>query len=468
MTGSVYNPALAMRNPEPGFTQRSAWCPPGVSVALVMAMGLGGCSRKPAPPVRPADQAHPAQRDPGKDESKEEPKDPTSDQLCGYLDASGRMAIPARFTAAGEFSSGLAAVVIHDKTGFIDSKGDLVIAPSFDAAEAFREGVAPACVKGKGWGFIDGHGAWVIPPHFRFADAFSEGAAVVAEADDPGAVCFGQVGRRVVAGSACENLEISQDDDDRPGGYFLVDHAGKRLTAKGYHCITRVSDGMAAALWKDRWGYLDRTGKEVIRPRFARAKPFGEGWAAVQMPDRDDGSYGDGKWGFIDRQGRFRLYGKFAATEVGTFAQGLIAMEGLPLKSLFASPVGRACVLARGQTAQDLAENPDSEAACGAYLDKKGQIQVAVPYCFFDDVGAGERSLREFRGGYAEVAMQEPRSVHPFACTQALTVDVRMFIDRKGAFVMPAQAVSALAPEGLLPACHRGRPRWDPDLFTLR
>jgi hypothetical protein len=412
-------------------------------LALAIVLLSAACSRhRPASPdVRPAASV---------DAVAVPDARPVDDGECGYVDKTGQFAIGRRFDRVGEFSSGLAAVSKHRKVGFIDTKGDYAIAPSFDEAKPFHDGVAAACVSGKGWGFIDAKGQWVIPPGFEYADAFVDGVAVVKTGDDLRDACEILLGREVPAGSECGGELDNDDDGGEVGRYFLIDRTGKRMHDKGYRCITRMSEGLAAARRNEKWGYLGRDGREAIAPRFVRAKPFGEGWAAVYMTDRvqqEPGTEGEGRWGFIDRRGRFVTQVKFRAEDVGVFSQGLVAMEGVPAKSLASSPIGRACL------SPDRTPDDESTSACGVYLDKKGTIRLAVPYCFFSDGLRGYRSLRDFSGGLAEVVMEEPLQIKPFACAPAMMVTVRAFVDLHGNFEPVANALLRRSPEGLIPKC---------------
>jgi hypothetical protein len=52
-------------------------------------------------------------------------------------------------------------------------------------------------------------------------------------------------------------------------------------------------------------GYIDSTGKWVIKPRFDSAMDFRLGLAAVRV-GADERGFG-GLWGFIDRQGRWAI-----------------------------------------------------------------------------------------------------------------------------------------------------------------
>ena len=55
------------------------------------------------------------------------------------------------------------------------------------------------------------------------------------------------------------------------------------------------SDGLAAVLIKNKWGYIDRQGHVAIAPQYTAASGFSEGLAAVEV---------NNKYGFIDRYGK--------------------------------------------------------------------------------------------------------------------------------------------------------------------
>ena len=432
-------------------------------MALALAILSGACGKRAAPPqAREQRDSRPA------DAEAPQPAPADDDRACGYVDKTGKYAIGRHFDQAADFAFGLAAVTKNRKSGFINTKGDYAIAPIFDAAKGFRDGFAAVCVEKKGWGFIDTKGTWSIPPSFAFADSFAQGTAVVKVDADLERACTGLSGKEVPAGSECESDESVDTDDDTPGAYFLIDRTGKRLHDKGAHCITRMSEGLAATRWKDKWGYLDRDGKQAIPPRFARAKPFGEGWAAVSMAiagHEEDSGDSERKWAFIDRHGRFVRPLKYRAAEVGVFSEGLVAMEGLPIKTFLASPAGRACVPPRederDMTADELRAYREMPADCGAYLDKRGNLRVAVPSCGFDDSPMGYRSFREFSGGFAEVVMQEPVRIAPFKCAPALMGTVRTFVDQHGRFQPAAEVLLRRSTEGLVPKC--GKAKGAPD-----
>lgn len=59
---------------------------------------------------------------------------------------------------------------------------------------------------------------------------------------------------------------------------------------------------LAAVMHKDRYGFIDRTGKMVIQPQYERARRFSEGVAAV---------FENGKWGFIKTTGEWAISPQF-------------------------------------------------------------------------------------------------------------------------------------------------------------
>ena len=58
------------------------------------------------------------------------------------------------------------------------------------------------------------------------------------------------------------------------------------------------SDGLAAVLIKNKWGYIDRQGHVAIAPQYTAASGFSEGLAAVEV---------NNKYGFIDRYGKMMI-----------------------------------------------------------------------------------------------------------------------------------------------------------------
>jgi hypothetical protein len=126
--------------------------------------------------------------------------------LWGYIDENGRVVVELRYNALRGFSEGLAAAAVlatdesksavylrrglldHLRWGYVDRAGRVVIPTKYFAAGDFSEGLAQVNVGGaKGsdcgqlgnFGYIDKTGAFVIKPQFSMAAPFNAGQARV-------------------------------------------------------------------------------------------------------------------------------------------------------------------------------------------------------------------------------------------------------------------------------------------------
>jgi DNA-binding transcriptional regulator/RsmH inhibitor MraZ len=138
-----------------------------------------------------------------------------------------------------------------------------------------------------------------------------------------------------------------------------------------------------------KWGYIDRSGRVLIPPRFESAARFSEGLAAVVL---------EGRPAYIDGSGRTILVpdAEPAGTTHRKFADGLAAVRK-GRKIGFIDRSGRLVIPATFTTAEDFSEG--LAYACGAvgcgYIDRAGRGVV----------GPGLLGGMPFRGGVAGVVV---------------------------------------------------------------
>ena len=108
---------------------------------------------------------------------------------------------------------------------------------------------------------------------------------------------------------------VAARSDDKPdealfpvkmeGQYGYMDRSGKLVLKGPYAGASRFSEGLAAVQMKkaEKVGYIDTTGKMVIALQFDLGDPFSEGFAAVMQ---------DHKWGYIDKTGKIVIPFTFA------------------------------------------------------------------------------------------------------------------------------------------------------------
>lgn len=188
----------------------------------------------------------------------------------GYVDLSGKVAIPPQFDSAAPFVRGLALVGIGNLFGFIDTTGRYVINPQFSYAGDFSDGLALA-QEGGSWGFVDRAGHWAIAPRFADADpdGFSDGLAAVS---------------------------ITAFSGSSGSGYGYISKNGKFKIKPQFRDAGTFSDGLAPVQVGDKWGYINTSGSIVINPQFDPVTAFSNGYALVGV---------GGKSGTIDRRGNY-------------------------------------------------------------------------------------------------------------------------------------------------------------------
>lgn len=99
---------------------------------------------------------------------------------CYYINQSGKSSIDLGFSAAENFSEGLAVVALNKKLGIINTKGQWIRQPDFDTSSAFfKSGFLLAISKGK-YFYINRRGQTLhIPDTVLPGGIFSEGLAPV-------------------------------------------------------------------------------------------------------------------------------------------------------------------------------------------------------------------------------------------------------------------------------------------------
>ena len=280
----------------------------------------------------------------------------------GYINKTGKIVIGLQFDEADSFSEGLARVVFDGKSGYINKTGKMVIRPQFDEANSFSEGLAvvniggsyqekkdsaatkPRIFGGGKWGYINKTGKMVIKPQFDYAKDFSDGLASVVIGDNETGGYVDKRGKLVIklenaksrqTWSFSEGLAVVDDNGGFCGAvpencsYHYINKSGKIVIEKSpdnqkFNSARSFSEGLAmvtvgyaesdagSLIFYGENGYIDKTGKMVIKPQFADAESFSEGLAGVSK---------DRKVGYIDKTGKMVIKPQFDNAE--SFSEGL-------------------------------------------------------------------------------------------------------------------------------------------------
>lgn len=218
------------------------------------------------------------------------------------------------------------------KIGFIDRTGKVVIAPKFETAEDFQEGLARVYV-GAEAGFIDRTGKFVIKPVYATATNFEGGRSLVSKDGkysliDKQGNTVAEIPYRVLgdfhAGLATVQRPRGTDAEGKtvPSAYGYIDRTGKMVIEPRFMPASAFPDdgkGLAVGGLNREWVYFDRTGQIILRVSMEgrdRADGFHEGLLRWK-----EGFY----WGYKNAAGEWAIAAKYDSAS--DFKDGLARVE---------------------------------------------------------------------------------------------------------------------------------------------
>jgi hypothetical protein len=357
-------------------------------------------------------------------QTQSEPRTPLKKPTCpelwpvqqnskwGYIDKTGKLTIPFKFDAAADFAEGLAAVEFKEKTGYINPAGKFVIPPRFLAGFSFADGLAVVVIRRfeqdklhmNEFVYIDKSGKTVLQPHTpldtkSFRISYRDGDLTFTEG----------------------LLPVEQNGKS---GY--MDRTGKTVIPPRYDAAQSFSEGLAAVKLEGQYGYIDRSGKMVIPPRFKEAAPFSEGLASI-LSDRHQG--------YIDKSGQLVIDGpKFDMAR--SFSEGRAAVKGENGKYGFIDRTGKFVIPPRFWRVGDFSEGlaaVQPESGDLAYINSQGEMVIKSLSTLPNRPSWAEFDLHYYRfcGGVARVGLGN-----------AADLDAEGYINREGKFIWPKPAPS--------------------------
>ncbi len=276
--------------------------------------------------------------------------------LTGFLTFSARADgtvlrwLPEGVTVAEELYTGEDPAIVEDGDPIVvtqkNAKGEvlyglagrdgvLVLSPSYSGIEPFSDGLARVMKQdaagNKRYGFVDRGGTLKTPVEYRDAGSFSEGCAwftkregnrqQVGFVDKNGKETFLPY---LELGSLREGLaRVTDLDSEGNKKYGYVLKTGRTLVPPRYDGAEDFCEGMARVMQFDvsgnkKYGFLDRDGKLAVPLEYDAAEPFSEGLALVMKK-------GSG-WGFVDKTGNVVV--PLSYTGAGSFSEGFAPVVG--------------------------------------------------------------------------------------------------------------------------------------------
>jgi hypothetical protein len=233
--------------------------------------------------------------------------------LCGAVNRDGSIAVPPRYDFVDDFHEGRAVVRSRGLYGFVDTQGRVVVEPQYAIAGRYRLGLAEVDVDGKS-ALIDLEGKPVLEPRFAGAVPFTKDVFWVNEGLRdlgtlrPGREQFVNVPFKLTGSSFRHRAK-----------WGLIDASGNWIRKPEFSDIAgfdRDNDQLAWARADTGWGLIRPDGTWALEPLFHYKGELSDGLAQV---------WREKKVGFIDRSGRMVIAPKFEPLGTSEFAAGMPA-----------------------------------------------------------------------------------------------------------------------------------------------
>lgn len=200
---------------------------------------------------------------------------------------------------------------------YFNTLGNFLIEAQFEDVDLIHDGLAVVRTKEGKKGYINKEGKFQIPAQYFDASHFSEGLAFVSKTGAP-ITCIDKSGntkftleQATMVYPFSDGLAKFSIDNET---YGFIDKTGKVIINPRFSTVEDFAEGLAIIEEETLKGYIDKTGNTIISPQYIDAMPFSEGLAFVTTKD--------GTLSCIDKSGnsRFTLKG---ITEIYPFSDGL-------------------------------------------------------------------------------------------------------------------------------------------------
>lgn len=196
-------------------------------------------------------------------------------------------------------------VITGEDSRIIDAKGMVmgIFKKPVSDAGLFSDGLLPACSDGK-YNYYNEFAEEQFGG-YEMASAFQDGRAAVKsngtwQLIDTNGKSVSEQFKEIVLNPQGQylinGLFLAKNKDDI---YYVYDKKLKKkakLDCTDVDCIS--TDGIMAFCKDGKWGFVNTSGKVIIKPEYSKAKSFSNGLAAV---------YNGDKWGFINKQNQLAI-----------------------------------------------------------------------------------------------------------------------------------------------------------------
>ncbi|MCC9019548.1 WG repeat-containing protein [Flavobacterium lipolyticum] len=199
----------------------------------------------------------------------------------GYIDKRGREIVPVKYFKVGEYDKDSYAIaILNGKSGFIDKTGKVIIDFKYDDLWNFSNGIAKFRIMNKGEGLVDAKGYEVIPPKYDNIEWTNSGFYLTTIDSKWGLI--DDKGKEIVI-PTYDRINVSNDEN-----FFIIRQGTKSVYTEGERNKYPNKHDV-------KIGFIDRTGKVIVSPKYDEIFKFYDNLAIVYL-----GS----KYGMINKAGK--------------------------------------------------------------------------------------------------------------------------------------------------------------------
>ena len=252
-------------------------------------------------------------------------------RVYGYINDKGNFIIEPKYQNAYDFNEfGIAIVWENNLAGVINTQGEYVIKPIYGSINPYKEGRAIYILKDT-MGVVDEKGNRITKKTYNFISDYNDGRAIVGVNNSDGVYDYGYIDRDGNEVIPTQFLEANGFEDGvaiiktKDNKYGLIDKDGKLINTYNHGYVSQYGEGVMvfADSLNGPFGYINKEGKEIIKPIYTMANEFKDGIAVVSTQEPYNSKYGainlDGKYVFQS------IY-----NEINHLGEGRVAL-GMPL-----------------------------------------------------------------------------------------------------------------------------------------
>lgn len=162
--------------------------------------------------------------------------------------------------------NGVAVTHKNGKRGLIDSKGGEIFSPQFDMIWQLKDNITWVEKAGK-WGLVSTKGNFIVPVEIDFIESFGNPSNLITE-----------------------GFSIVKDKNK----YGYIDTTGKYIAQAKFDKAYIFNDGLAIVVVGNKYGWINKKGEYFIKPSYEAVLSFKNGLAPVMI---------NRKWGYINLKG---------------------------------------------------------------------------------------------------------------------------------------------------------------------